>query len=195
MTNQAFVFIPYWVETALNRSSLSLNTCLDYAKLRQILSLEDMSGLLAIQDIKSLTREESSFNNGTLFSMWSQSIPDAMKSEFLQAVVPMSRSTELKINILKRLETSEVPAPFLLPGIDQAPVEPTYYKVVDIAGATNAIVIYKGFATFVSDPENEYKFVVDQLKVFYVYLKAYQVSLLPIFKKYLRMLAIKAHVA
>ena len=196
MTNEAFVYVPYWVETALNRNSLPLNACLDYSKLRQILTLEDMSGLLALQDIKSLTREEGSNIAGTLFSMWNNSVTDAQRPEFTQAIVPMSRSTELKIETVKRFEENDYLLGSIgigLPSDQQAP-EPIFYKIVDAGGATSLVVLYKGFQKFISEPDNEYKFVVDQLKIFYVYLKAYQVSHLSVFKKYLRLLAFKTNV-
>lgn len=194
MTNEAFVYVPYWVETALNRNSLPLNACLDYSKLRQILTLEDMSGLLALQDIKSLTREEGSNIAGTLFSMWNTSVTDAQRPEFTQAIVPMSRSTELKIETLKRFEENDQVLVSIGLPLDQQAPEPVFYKIVDAGGTASLVVLYKGFQKFICDPNNEYKFAVDQLKIFYVYLKSYQVSHLSVFKKYLRLLAFKTNV-
>jgi len=185
VTREDFVFLPFWVEAAMNRNSCSLTNVLDYSEIRKILSLEDMSGLLALQEIKDVTRDESE-SNRTLLNIWNESAEGTHKTELDSVVIPMSRSNELKQELLIRLSNDSNCYETVQSASQASTV--TYYKVVDLGRVTSAMVVYKGFPDFVKDPENEYNVVVDQLKVFYVYLKSYQVSLLPVFRRYLTLL-------
>lgn len=184
MTKNIFVFLPFWVEAAFKRNGCSLDACLDFGQARQILSLEDMSGLLALQDIKAVTRDESVLSR-TLLTSWYESAKGAQRIELDSSIIPLARSNELKEEILNRLlESSNVSETSLS---ETAPAR-IFYKVVDLDRNASGMVVYSGFPEFISKPENEYKVVVDQLKIFYVYLKAYQVSLLPLFGRYLYLL-------
>lgn len=180
MTKSTFVFIPFWVETALQRNSCAMDVCLDYSQIRCILSLEDMSGLLALQDCKSVTRDESALNR-TLLTSWNETAMGAQRIELDSTIIPLARSNELKDEICKRLQKCSDTG-------DAIENETVYYKLVDISRDVAAMVVYPGFPEYVSKPENEYKVLVDQLKIFYVYMKLHQVSLLPIFRRYVLLL-------
>lgn len=192
MISDTSVFIPYWIEAALKRNSCSPEVCLNYTKLRQFVSLDDAVGFLALQETKSITRKEGNEVVRTLFSMWSESAEGAHAAEFQQAVVPMSRSIELEKDLLARLSLKDNSAMLGTPTNGQIDQENVYYKQIDLGGITHGVVIYPGFVEFIHTPENEFKFVVDQLKVFYVYLKSYQVSLMPVFRKYLYLLSARS---
>lgn len=183
VSQETFIYLPSWVETALKRNGCNLDICLDYEQLRGILSLEDMSGLLAIQDLKLVTRDESTVSSA-LLSSWRQSAKGVQLDEINSTIVPLSCSKELREELTVRLSSTDSNPSIKLDG---APA--VYYKVVDIGRSIAAFIVYPGFIDFVNKPENEYNVVVDQLKIFYVYLKSNQVSLLPLFKKYLLLLA------
>ena len=183
MSQETFIYLPSWVETALKRNGCNLDICLDYEQLRGILSLEDMSGLLALQDLKSVTRDEST-DSSTLLSSWRLGAKGTQLDEINSTIVPLSCSKELREELTLRLSLTDSTPPI---NMDGPPA--VYYKVVDIGRSTAAFITYPGYINFINKPENEYNVVVDQLKIFYVYLKSNQVSLLPLFKKYLLLLA------
>lgn len=189
MTKETFVFLPYWVESAIKRNGLNLEICLDYGQLRSILSLEDMSGLLALQDIKAVTRDESVLSR-TLLNSWAESAKGTHETELNTSIIPLSRSTELKEEIFKRL-SEETNQPSIW-NSGTADLTSTYFKVVELGRSGAAQVLYPGYPNFISNPENEYAVVKTQLQLFYVYLKTYQVSVLPVFRRYLSLLANKA---
>jgi hypothetical protein len=127
--------------------------------------------------------------------MWSESAEGAQAAEFQQAVVPMSRSIELEKDILARLSFKDKSTMVVQPTVVDPDSEEVFYKQTDLGGSIHGVVVYKGFVEFICTPENEFKFVVDQLKVFYVYLKSYQVSLMPVFRKYLHLLSSRSNAA
>ena len=180
MNLEQLVFIPPWVETAVSRSNLTLEACLDYSKIRPILSLEDMSGFLALQDIGKLTGEESDYN-GTLLSSWQESA-GAQISELTNAIVPLSHSNEPSEELIQRLSLDTE-------YVNNSDPQNTFYRTVDLGRGKAAFVVYPGYFEYIKKPENQYKVVVDQLKLFYVYLKPYQVAGLSLFTRYLKLLS------
>lgn len=184
MTKEIIIFIPFWVEKALSRQGLALEACLDYKLIRPILSQEDMSGLLALQDLPAVTRDENVFSR-TLLTSWSETADGDQSVELNSTIIPLARSNELKDDLLRRLSKANSETSTIEGGSQQPDVP---YKLVDAGRQAIAVVVYSGYPEFVSSPEGEQKAVVDMLKIFYVYLKPYQVSPLPVFKRYLRLL-------
>lgn len=190
MTKDSFVILPYWVEAALRRNGCDLDVCLDFPQVRAVLSLEDMSGLLALQDIPAVTREEGDLSR-TLLTNWYETAKGPQRVELESTIIPLARSNELKEEIQKRLDVEgNQPNPY---NQNTSTLESTYYRVVDLNRKASALVVYGGFPSFVSKPENEFKVVVEQLKTFYVYLKLHQVSLLPVFRRYLKLLEVRSN--
>ena len=188
MTKENFIFLPFWVETAMARNGLALEACLDYGQVRQILSLEDMSGLLALQDISVVTREDGG-SSRTLLTNWYESAKGAHLIELNSSIIPLARSNELSQEIIKRLSVDHALAQPTNSVTNT--LESTFYKIVDINRGVAVLVMYEGFPLFISKPENEFKVTVEQLKIFYMYLKVHQVSALPLFRRYLSLLNFK----
>lgn len=182
MNNVEFVFIPSWVETVLNRNSYTFDDCLNYDKLRQILSLEDITGFLALQELDRFKDEIPR----ALFNSWKDSATGAYLVELDSTVYSLSRSNELKEELLLRLSSKDSNT---LGEVMCKEENNIYYKVVDINKTFAALIVYPGFFEFVKKPENEYKILVDQLKILYIYMKVFEVSFSGIFKKYVKLLA------
>ena len=87
----------------MSRSGLPIEACLDYVQMRQILSQEDMSGLLAFQDLSAVTRDENVLNR-TLLTSWLGTAMGDHLVELNSTIQPLARSNELKDDLLKRLE-------------------------------------------------------------------------------------------
>lgn len=162
------------------RNGLEVDACLDYNQVRQILSLEDTAGLLALQDISVLTREESG-SSRTLLTNWYESAKGVQLIELNSSIIPLARSNELKKEITERLNPS-------INGFVTQEEVSAFYKIVDVNRGVAVLVLYEGFPSFISKPENELKMTVEQLKVFYIYLKVNIVSQTAMFKRYLSLL-------
>ena len=181
MEPTSFVFIPFWVEKVLKRNKLSLKDILEYEKIRKYFSLEDLAGLLCVQESDQL----GSFSSFKEFSLRTVLLSSWMKTsgalavELGSAVIPLSYSKEVKNYVLVKLSEQDV--------VSQNIDDPVY-RIVDIERNTFCIVLKPGFVKLHNSVEALLDFVKDILKVFYVYHKVEVVSREPIFKAYLNLL-------
>ena len=176
------VLIPYWIPEILKRKGLELKDCLDFPKLKPLLSLNDLVSFATLQEYygKLTGAEEPS----SLIWIWSASIPKDQPelSKYLwDTVSTISMDQTFKNEIETRLfcEGSK---------LDQYP-EP--YAVQHLAPEVGGIVIYPGHFILEenSKPVHQKALVVSILKVLYVYNAYNEMCKTSLFKKYLELLA------
>lgn len=178
METTSFVLIPFWVEKVLKRNKLSLKDILDYEKIRKYFSMEDLAGLLSIQDSGSFNVFQKFTLRTVLLSSWEKT-SGVLSAELGSAVIPLSYSEEVKSYVTMKIVGDDVTS--------QEVNEPSY-RIVDIERNTFCIVLYPGFLKLQEVVESLLNFVRDILKVFYVYHKVEDVSKEPIFRFYLDLL-------
>lgn len=179
MEPTSFILIPFWAEKVLKRNKLSLKDILDYEKIRKFFSLEDLAGLLSIQENTEIETFKLITLRTVLLSSWEKT-SGALKVELGSTVIPLSYSEEVKSYVSQMLNASD--------DVASQNVQDSVYRVVDIERNTFCIVLKPGFSALHESSEALLNFVKDILKVFYVYHKVEDVSKEPIFKTYLTLL-------
>ncbi len=178
MSTTSFVLVPFWVEKVLKRNNLNLSDILDYSKIRKYFSLEDLAGLIFVQDNLSLKPFENLNLNTILLSSWRKT-SGVLTSELDSGAIPLSYSKEVSSYVKTMLcgnnETTQ-------------DVKDSVYRIVDIERNTFCIVLKEGFIKEEGLAFNLLNFIKDILKVFYVYHKVEDVSKEPIFRTYLELL-------
>jgi hypothetical protein len=170
--------VPFWIEKTLARNNCKLDTIFDYTKLRQFVALDDVISLLSLQDKFNIFNGRTLAND--LLSSWQKTADAYGLSEIQNTVSPLSYSEDLDQENNQRLE----PLDSSLKSDDESTV---YYKLY--AGMDRLfVIIYPGFRQYISKIENQYKVTVEQLLLFYSYMKCNEVSKLPVFRKYIFLL-------
>lgn len=180
MIEKQILVLPHWIEQVLSRNNCPLDRCLDYSVVRQYLSLEDLAGLLCVQELKLIDKSGMS-DQGTLFRSWLSSADVAQKAELMDSVRPLSCNNELKQDVILRLR--EIKSGYLTDDDAEEEIK-TYFRIVDSTRKIAFLIVYPGFLQRNSIAQYRYNVVVELLKVFYRYMKVYQVSALPLFSEY-----------
>lgn len=177
------VVIPYWVAEAVSRNRLTIGECLDYEKIKGVLSLEDMGAFYNAQDLLSEfvgAKSNDIMQFGTrLGGYWNLSIPldnVALKKDWTD------RSTLFEAigkDVASRLMGEDLK-------LDRYP-EP--FKVVDLANRVAGLIVYPGHFVGTVDPGLQFELVDALLKVFYMYSPYHDVAKSPLFKRHLELLA------
>jgi hypothetical protein len=182
VTNKRILVLPFWVEQVLSRNKCSLDACLDYKKIRQYLSLEDLAVLLCVQDLNITAAEDC--DKGALFRSWLISADVAQKAELQNSVQPLSCNNELIQDIKLRLQDTATSYPMLGEEENENKI---HYRISDPTRDVAFLIVYPGFLQKNAIPQYRYNVVVELLKVFYQYMKIHQVSRLPLFSEYIRL--------
>jgi hypothetical protein len=172
-----FIFIPYWVESALKRNAMSLSDVLDYSKISTVLSQEEVASLSALQTSNFFFKENYTSD---LFTPWRSAATSAQLTQLDYVISPMAQNKELTGSISSRLSSAQSPIQY----DESAPK----YSIVSINHGCVAVVLRPGFTEYIAEITNEHNFIVDLLKTFYVYLSVTDVSSLPIFRRYIQIL-------
>ncbi len=175
MKTKAMVLVPYWVENVLKRNRLKFADVLNYAKMRELMSVEDVSAFLHFQStgqIAPLQNVECSI----LLSSWEQTRSANDPTELASVVIPLSQSEATATDSIQR---------FRAPAMD---LDVPVYQLVDVEREVLIVVIREGFAEVMQDNAKALDFLRDVLKQYYVYLEVHQVSSLQVFRNYLERL-------
>lgn len=177
MANQMvdFVLVPFWVEQSLSKAKIPLQTILDYNKLRDIISLQDVVSLYNFQDLQLKVTER--LNLGSLFSSWSSTAQGAYKQELDSVLVPLSSNKEQYIDgFIQRLT----------PETDQETVEDSPYKIVNLGNSHIGIIIYPRFIEYSLSPDNANDVMRELIRQLYVYNAHTEVSSTGLFEAWVK---------
>ncbi len=187
MQEKCPILVSFWVANALKRKGLALKEILDYAKVRQVLSIEDAAGLLSLQQLYVAPFIKDNYL-GHLLSSWERSCTQELRRELDSSVVPLSYSEGSKESNLLRLIKEEgndnnIFADSLFVSPSQQP-----FEIVDFDRDAFAVVLYPGFTASVLQRDGQLSLVRAILKLFYVYYDVYKVSSHNIFSTYVKLL-------
>ena len=94
-TDTNLVLVPYWIYQTLKRKNLGIRTLTDYAQMRQVFSIEDLTGLLALQSGANSIVPVSRYYEGRLLNHWMSSAKGAQSVELDSTVIPRSCSEDV----------------------------------------------------------------------------------------------------
>lgn len=182
MTKKRIVFIPYWVQDVLSRNKMQLADCLDVAKIKPVLALNDLLCFAALQRFSDRLFGRP-VTNDELYWIWASSAegnPEArnfLHSKVSTMSIDESYTTEVQSRLFDvDAHTAQYENPFI-----------TYDLTPEVVG----VVIYPGYFTSNSNSELQKSFVSAILKVLYVYEPSHEVAKTPLFKRYLELLSTK----
>jgi len=161
--------VPGWIYRNVLRNRLNTTDILDYNKIREILSIDDMAEWLFINNRFNLNGSflsnnniEESFNNLTI----------AQKAELNNSVLPLSGTDEIAHSVTTKL-------------IGSNPMNSCEYSFITIEN-TIYIILNEGFMTKILDSDYELEFIKKYLKECYMIASIPEVSELSIFNLYIK---------
>lgn len=183
MITTNLVLIPYWVETALTRNSMSLNDFFNYEKLRSIQSVHDIAQLTTLQELEELRINGVIRSDALspLFSRWKETSQGNQNSELASVIPNLSHSKDLKCEVLSRLSNQ---TDSFSPSNEDTPK----YKIVDVGRETIAVVLYAGYIEYESNPNQFTDIIAKLLQSLYVYHSVTDVSATALYKYYVQSL-------
>ena len=169
------VLVPYWVENVLKRNRLKFTDVLNYAKMRELMSVEDVSAFLHFQSTDQIATLRG-VDRSILLSSWEQTRSTNDPAELASVVIPLSQSEATAIDSAQR---------YLTPATD---LDIPVYQLVDVEREVLVVVVRQGFEEIMQQPAHALEFLREVLKQYYIYLEVHQVSSLQVFRNYLERL-------
>lgn len=178
------ILVPHWVQETLRRNQMNLNECLDFSKIRSILSTNDLAGFLALQEFAGyLYGDEENFTRyPDLLAEWSEGA-SGENLNYLQITLPALANDASIVN--------EVKARLFSPESKDSRYEEAFITY-DLKPSTVGVVVYPGHFVTGSKQKLELPLIESILKVFYVYTPYHIVAGTDFFKKYLHLLSSKS---
>lgn len=187
------ILIPFWIEESLKRAGLPVKECVDYQKVKRVVSTNDMLTFLAAQELvdtlvgnpKAL--EYPSLGSvGSLSNCWAESIPNTERTVLAdaQSLYTVTFTGNYLDEVKSRLFTE---------GANGPDYNPTYEKpfiIYDLMPDVVGIVVYPGYFSERPGKELQLSLVEAVQEALYVYNTPYhEVASTPWFKRYLDLLA------
>lgn len=191
----SLVLIPYWVAEVIDSNGLQLADCIDYEKIRPLLSVHDMATFIAMQDEDRVllygNHGQAERSGGHLFDVWKQHTESWPIDSTYKAPVRVASDDCGKMRALAYDSTYRADIVTRLYGPDVKLERYTApYKVVHLAQQVVGVVIYPGFFEERVDVALQHQLVRAVLDVFYVYSRDYaEVAVTPLFKRHLELLS------
>jgi len=174
------MLIPYWIEETLKRNKLPLATCLDFPKLKPLLSINDMIGFSAMCNFdKYLFGAEQNINSAFV---WSNSIPEDQPevSKYLWNSIAQYDCDE---SILREVQSRLFDEAAKCDRFTKA------FAVHDLSPKVLGVVIYPGYFTKEGKRDLSFSLIGEILKVLYVYLPYHEVVKTPLYRRNLELLS------
>lgn len=175
-TDTNLVLVPYWIYQTLKRKNLGIRTLTDYAQMRQVFSIEDLTGLLALQSGANSIVPVSRYYEGRLLNHWMSSAKGAQSVELDSTVIPRSCSDDVRKEAFGRL-SEEVDGD-----------ESSAYEVISTERGLVFVVLNPKFTKAISSIDEQLEFLRKILKVFYVYQTPKEVAYSSVFSDYVGLL-------
>jgi len=182
VTIKRIVLIPFWVQDILARNKMQLADCLNVAKLKPIMALNDLLAFAALQrHIVQLVG--APVIGDELYWIWAESVAanPELKKFLNESISVLSGDPTYNREIQSRLfdpdaHTAQYEKPFI-----------TY----DLSPEVLGVVIYPGYFTDSGNNDLQKSLVSAILKLLYVYEHDHKVAKTPLFKRYLELLSAK----
>lgn len=176
------VLIPYWVKEVLRRNNLPLSTCLEFDKIRPLLSMNDLTTFLTLQNSKYFKSVTNVDITGQLSYIWGKGLIKSNSELYdvlWKSLIPMQNDISFINELNERLFGNSIKeAKF-----------PESYAMYDITPEVFGIVIYPGH--FNNSNVNLQKLVLESIiEVLYRYYSFHEVAKTQFFKGYLELLSI-----
>jgi hypothetical protein len=181
------IVIPHWIAESLKRAQMQPKECIDYRKVKQVVSTDDLLTLIAAQQLTQtlIGSQWNPTSEWDLCELWQQSMNGGTESEKSEAnaLFELSRAGYLE----------EVKARLFTAGTNGDTYRPDYDKpfiIYDLMPDVIGIVVHPGF--FSENPAKELKLSLVEavIKVLYVYNTAYhELAATLWYKRFLELLA------
>lgn len=177
LSPQKIFVVPGWILKAMLRNKLNTIDLMDYSKVREVLSLNDVAEWFYLNDRFEV--DKCRLSNGFLDTHWHSFTP-AQRAEVTNSVLPLSGSEEIA-NSAKTKLTANFPE-------RKNTMSDGVYQFVVIDNILY-IVLHEGFMTEIVKPEFKSEFVKKYLKECYAMASVSDVSRLAIFDLYVKQIA------
>ncbi len=178
------ILIPYWVQETLSRNQMPLADCLDFEKLKPVMSLSDLVTFSTLQHYVGACTGLKDASIGSLFFSWIKSIPESNRDtvDYLtKTVSPLEQDESFHNEVKARLFNPEAKVDRY-----QQP-----FIVMDLSPEVAGVVIYPGFFSAESSSALQQDLLEAILKVLYVYNTHNEVAKSPLFRRFLELLSKK----
>ena len=171
--------IPHWVKESLVRHGLKIGDVLNFAKIRPLLSMNDLLSIEALQSFgQDVTGMRRDFGNSILYEWLCTAASDKDKEYIKDQIEPLSQDPFQRDTVKQRL-FSEAPAS----------ADGQAYEVLPLEDIGLGVVIYPGFFTGSRGNELHLPVLRDILKQLYVYEEHSTVAATPLTLRYLELLS------
>ncbi len=182
------ILVPFWIEESLKRAGLAVKDCIDYQKVKKVVSTNDLLTFLAAQELMDtlVGSRGGSGSSWALSTTWAEGIPKTETT--LLKDTDSLYSVSFTGNYLE-----EVKSRLFTQGANGPEYAPTYEKpfiIYDLMPDVVGVVVYPGFFTAQPGKDLQLPLVDGVLEALYVYNAPYhEVASTPWFKRFLELLA------
>lgn len=177
------VLIPFWVQDVLRHNNMELKDCLDFTKIRPVLSVNDMVLFSTLQSFFEKITGAGDWLS--IEAVWRKSVPEGkpeLFDHFNKQICPLVGNTAFKNELTARLFCEGV----------QHQHRPLPYEVHDLSAEVVGVVINPGhfvLGEHGKPPLHQKALLTALLKVLYVYHSFHEVCQTSLFRRYLELLA------
>lgn len=178
------ILIPHWISETLKRHQKPTEAVLDFALLREIVSLNDLAGMEILNTLGDRLglAEHSAW---PLADAWTRGYHEghALNKYYFETVVPFSEVPSTKTDLIDRL--------FSIDARNDRYEKP--FIIYDMAPNHIGVVIYPGFFTGEDGncAEHQFSLLEELVKALYVYAPLHEVAATSVFHTYLGLLSKK----
>lgn len=178
---RTIVYVPQWIVEAIQRKKLNLSVVLDVNILKDIVSLNDLVGLVALnQSIGNLLGLDINLNIGPgIVACWEKT--GGVKAvEFINNTIIPNITPTTGNDVIARLTNENW----------ETESDDDEFLGIDIATDASAIILKNNFFDSVNPTRMQYKLIEEILQVLYVYHPHHLIANTAIGRKYLELLAL-----
>lgn len=175
------VYIPQWIIESIQRQKLHPRVVLDLKVLRQIVSLDDLVSLIALNNsLGELLGLDISLNIGTGLTQYWLQYADAESKDYLTRTVIPNIAPDTARVALERLVSDTWEEDMI---VDE-------FVGIDLSADTSAIILKYGFFNSLNTQHIELSLIEEILQILYVYFPHHEIANSAVGRKYLELLAL-----
>lgn len=178
------ILIPHWIAETIKRNALNIRDCLNFEKIKPILTAEDIAGFLALQNAMYFVTgaEAAESTHIALYYTWFESASPENQKYLESIVMPISVEPTFVDNAKARLFEEDA----------KQEHHTEAFITYDLVSGISGIVVYPGYFTKTPNSELNLRAVEAVLELLYVYTPYNEVSKTPWFKRFLELLSAKS---
>lgn len=184
MHTPQLVILPYWIKQLLDRNKLNYIDILDYRKVRELMSIEDVATFIGLHTNEYLRPSLLSRLIGQAQFIKYRYLEQASKSEASElesVILPLAQSEIIFKNLVDRLSLDNIAEKDYISSED-------LYSIQVNNDSTIFLFVKKGILNALEDRDYAKKLVSDYLRALYGLLPINEVSFAEAFKLYLALL-------